>query len=161
MKNANTAEGLGYLFAVFKAFPVLQVQLAAFIVYLLVRSVFTYRSARPILSGQHFLDGTLVYHSTTTDRKGREYISTNIRVGNEFFDFGTREKQYSQLPKYREGDPVRIYVAPSMPDIKFLWVPTRKELVSRIFSNYVFRPVMAFVLAVIVFWMFPLMFFMN
>jgi len=37
MNNANTAEGLGYLFAVFKTFPVLQVLLAAFIVYLLAR----------------------------------------------------------------------------------------------------------------------------
>ena len=158
MNNANTAEGLGYLFAVFKTFPVLQVLLAAFIVYLLVRSVFTYRSAKPILSGQHFLEGMLIYHSATTDRKGREYISTNIRIDSNYYEFGTYKNQYDKLPKYEGGDPVRIYVAPLMPGINFLWVPTRKELVSRIFSNYVFRPVMAFVLAVIVFWLFPLLF---
>ena len=158
MNNANTAEGLGYLFAVFKAFPVLQALLGAFVVYLIVRSVFTYRSAKPILSGQHFLDGKLIYHSTTTDRKGREYISTNIRVGNEFYDFGTREKQYSQLPKYSEGDPVRIYFAPEVPGIKFLWVPSSAELIRKIFSNYILRPIGVFVLAVIVFWIFPLMF---
>ena len=161
MNNANTAEGLGYLFAVFKAFPVLQALLGAFVVYLLVRSVFTYRSAKPILSGRHFLEGTLIFHSKGSDSKGREFINTNIKVGGEFYDFGTQKSDYARLPNYKQGDPARIYFSPSMPGIKFLWVPTRKELVNRIFSNYVFRPVMVFVLAVIVFWMVPLMFFMN
>jgi len=161
MNNANTADGLGYLFAVFQTFPVLKALLAVFVVYLLVRSVFTYCSAQAVLSGHHFLEGVLVFHSEATDSKGREFMNTNIKVGSEFHEFGTAKSEYDRLPSYEKGDPVRIYFAPSMPGIKFLWVPTRNELVNRIFSNYVFRPVMAFVLAVIVFWMVPLMFFMD
>ena len=156
--TANTADGFGYLFAVFQTFPILTVFLAVFVVYLLVRSVFTYRSAKPVLSGQYFLEGTLVYHGEATDSKGRKFMNTNIKVGSEFHDFGTGKSEYSRLPNYKAGDPVRIFFAPSVPGVQFLWVPTHKELMSWIFSNYIFRPVIAFVLAVIIFWMFPLMF---
>lgn len=158
MHIENTAEGFGYLIAVFQMFPILKLLLAAFVIYLVVRSIFTYRSAKPVLSGQHFLEGTVVFHSEGTDSKGREFMNTNIKVGSEFHEFGTGKSEYSRLPSYERGDLVRIYFAPSMPSIKFLWVPTRKELISSIFSKYVFRPVIAFVLAVIVFWLFPLLF---
>jgi len=158
MNNANTAEGLGYLFAVFEMFPVLKVLLAVFIAYLLVRSVFTFRSAKPVLSGRHYIEGTLVFHSEGTDAKGRKLVSTNIKVGSEFYEFATREKMYSRLPNYSEGDPARIYFAPSAPGLKFLWVPSSAELMKTIFSSYIQRPIGVFILAVIVFWLFPLMF---
>ena len=158
MNNANTVDGAELLFSVFHLFPILKVLLTAFFVYLLVRSVFTYRSALSILYGHHYLEGVLVYHGDAIDSKGRKFLNTSIKVGGEFYEFGTGKSEYGRLPNYKQGDPVRIYFAPSMPGIKFLWIPTRNELISNIFSKYVFRPLIAFLLAVIAFWLFPLMF---
>ena len=160
MHNANTVDGLGYLFAVFQIFPLLRVLLVAFVVYLLVRSVFTYRSATPILSGQHYLEGTLVFHGDLYDTR-KKYINSNIRIGSEYHEFATRLHERKRLPDLKVGEPARIYFAPSMPRIRFLWVPTPADLMKRIFSFHVIRPIAGFFLAVIAFWLLPMIFFMN
>lgn len=154
MRTENTADGLVYLLATFQTFPILQWLLLAFALYLILRASYTFYAALPACTGKHYLEGRVVYQGI----EQHKYTSTNVKVGDQFLDFSVRTGSREPLPELNAGDPVRIYHAPNNRAIRFLWIPTRWQLGRFVVRRYVITPLLIYVIAVILFWMTPLLF---